>query len=98
MLEIIENMQNEAIVAITLAIVGLIKDKGFLAKVNTKLISIVISAILVVLIKVVMLSETTLLVIENISLLLLPALGYDYLINPIIKPLLKKLRRNGITS
>jgi len=93
MLEIIEQIQNEAIVTLTLAIVALIKDKGVLAKVNTRLISLVVSVVLVVAIKYIAIGDTALLVIENVALIVLPSFGYDYLIDPIIKPLIEKFKK-----
>jgi len=87
MLEIIEQIQNEAIVTLTLAIVALIKDKGVLAKVNTRLISLVVSVVLVVAIKYIAIGDTALLVIENVALIVLPSFGYDYFVNPVLKPI-----------
>lgn len=92
MLEIVNELQNPLIVAIALFITDLIKNQGWLEKVDSRLISIIVSALVVILVKTVVVPSDTLLAIENLSLLVLPSLGYDYLYAPIIKPLISLFR------
>jgi hypothetical protein len=86
-MEIIEQLQNPLIVAATMAIVGLIKDKGFLAKVNTKIISFVVALVLLVLNSFINVSAELVVTIENVLIIILPAIGYDYIYAPILKPI-----------
>jgi hypothetical protein len=97
-----ENLQSflamltePAIVALVMAIVGLIKDKGMFEKIDTRLISLVVSAIVVALIMFVAIPDATIGVLEIILLIILPALGYDYLYDPIIRPFLDLKRNRG---
>jgi hypothetical protein len=96
-MEFIELFKNEVIVAATLAIVELLKSKNLLKgktlfKVikldDYKLVSLVVSAILIIVVKHVLLSENTVLFLDNAALLVLPSLGYDYLYKPFVKPIL----------
>lgn len=57
MLELISEFQNETILAASIAVVGLIKDKGFLAKVDTRLISIVVTGLLILFVNYVVVPE-----------------------------------------
>jgi len=87
-MEIIEQLQNPTIIAATMVVVGLIKDKSFFAKINTKLISFIVAILLLVLNSFVNVSTELVLTVENVLVVILPAIGYDYIYAPIIKPLL----------
>ena len=84
MLEIVQELQNPAIVALAMILTGLIKDQGWLKKVNTRIISVVVSVVLVLLVKSFVTSTESILIVENMIVVILPALGYDYLIKPIM--------------
>jgi hypothetical protein len=87
-MEILEQLQNPTIVAATMAIVGLIKNKGFFTKVNTKLVSFVVAVLLLILNSFVNISSELVLTVENVLVVVLPAIGYDYIYAPVVKPLL----------
>lgn len=87
-MEILDQLQNPAIIAATMAIVGLIKDKWIFAKINTRLISFAISVLLLILNSAINVSSELILTIENVLIVVLPAVGYDYVYAPIIKPIL----------
>jgi hypothetical protein len=87
MLELISQFQNESILAASIAIVGLIKDKGFLAKVDTRLISVATTVLLILLVNYVVIPDNAITIVESLMLIVLPSFGYDYLINPVIKPI-----------
>ena len=84
MIEFIEAIQYPAIVALAMIITQMIKNQGWLLKVNSRFISIAVSAILVLITKFVIIPEDSLLAIENLLVLIFSSLGYDYLIIPII--------------
>jgi hypothetical protein len=87
MLELISQFQNESILTASIAIVALIKDKGFLAKVDTRLISVAVTALLIILVNYVVIPTNAITIVESLMLIVLPSFGYDYLINPVIKPI-----------
>lgn len=87
-MEILDQLQNPAIIAATMAIVGLIKDKWIFVKVNTRLISFAISVLLLILNSAINISSELILTIENVLIVVLPAVGYDYVYAPIVKPIL----------
>jgi len=87
MLELIEQFQNESILAASIAIVGLIKDKGFLAKIDTRLISVVVTGLLIAFVNFVVVPENAVTIFETLALVVLPSFGYDYFVNPIVKPI-----------
>jgi hypothetical protein len=87
MLELISQFQNESILSASIAIVGLIKDKGFLAKVDTRLISVATTVLLILLVNYVVIPDNAITIVESLMLIVLPSFGYDYLINPVIKPI-----------
>lgn len=93
MLEIVNELQNPLVVAIAIFVTNLVKDQGSLAKVDSRLISIVVSAFVVILVKTVIVPADTLLAVDNLALLVLPSLGYDYLYDPLIKPLISLFRK-----
>lgn len=96
-MEIITQLQDPAIVAATMVLVGLIKDKGFIAKLPTKLVSLVISLGLFALGNVLQPSVEWVLTVEKILVVILPAIGYDYLYKPIMKPILDALTKRPPT-
>lgn len=87
MLELIEQFQNESILAASLAVVGLIKDKGFLAKIDTRLISVVVTGLLIAFVNYVVVPANAVTLFETLALVVLPSFGYDYFVNPILKPI-----------
>jgi hypothetical protein len=87
-MEILDQLQNPVIIAATMAIVGLIKDKWIFAKINTRLVSFVTAILLLLLNSAVSVSAELVLTIENILIVVLPAIGYDYVYAPIVKPIL----------
>jgi hypothetical protein len=87
-MEILDQLQNPVIIAATMAIVGLIKDKWIFAKINTRLVSFVTAILLLLLNSAVSVSAELVLTIENILIVVLPAIGYDYVYVPIVKPIL----------
>lgn len=87
-MEIIDQLGNPLIVAVAMAIVGLIKDLPILAKIPTRVISFVVSIIVLVLSSLISPSIELLVTIENVLLVILPAVGYDYIYAPFIKPIL----------
>ena len=87
MIEFIEQFKNESILAASLAVVGLIKDKGFLAKIDTRLISVVVTGLLIAFVNFVVVPENAVTIFETLALVVLPSFGYDYFVNPIVKPI-----------
>lgn len=85
-MEIIESLGNPLVVAVAMAIVGLIKDLPILSKIPTRFVSFVVSLVVLVLSSVVSPSIELLVTIENVLLVILPAIGYDYIYAPFIKP------------
>lgn len=101
-MEFIELFKNEMIIAATLGIVELLKQyevlkgKKLFGKINLedyRLISLAISALLIIAVKNLAIQEETLMVIENALLLVLPSLGYDYIYKPLIKPILDLFKK-----
>jgi hypothetical protein len=101
-MEFLELFKNELIITATLSIVELLKkyeilkDKKLLGKISLddyKLVSLLISVVLIIIVKNFAIEEETLMVIENAFILILPSLGYDYLYNPLIKPILKLIKK-----
>jgi hypothetical protein len=97
-MEIITQLQDPALIAATMVLVGLIKDKGFLAKIPTKLVSFVISLCLLGLSNFLQPSVEWVITVEKILVVILPALGYDYIYNPIIKPIADALTKRKPTE
>jgi hypothetical protein len=87
-MEILEQLQSPAIIAATMAIVGLIKDKWIFAKINTRLVSFVTAILLLILNSYVNVSTELVVTIENVLIVILPAIGYDYIYAPVVKPIL----------
>ena len=85
MIEFIEQFKNESILAASLAVVGLIKDKGFLAKIDTRLISVVVTGLLITFVNFVVVPENAVTIFETLALVVLPSFGYDYFVNPVLK-------------
>lgn len=92
MLEFVNEIQNPAIVAIAVIITEFVKNQGWLKTIDTRLISIIVSALLVAVVKSVIIPADTLLAIDNLVVLILPSLGYDYLYKPLIKPIIDLFR------
>ena len=92
MLEFVNELQNPMIVAVALIITELIKNQGWLQKIDTRAISLVVSALLVIIVKAVLIPADTLMAIENLILLILPSIGWDYLYKPVIKPIIDLFR------
>jgi hypothetical protein len=92
MIEFVNELQNPMIVAVALIITELIKNQGWLQKIDTRAISLVVSALLVIIVKAVLIPADTLMAIENLILLILPSIGWDYLYKPVIKPIIDMLR------
>lgn len=101
-MEILELFKNEMIIAATFAIVELLKQnevlKGKLLfnKIKLddyKLVSLLTSLVLILLVKNLSLSEETILLTENVVLLVLPSLGYDYFYKPLVKPILDLFKK-----
>lgn len=87
MLDLILEFHNETILAASIAIVGYIKDKGFLKKIDTRLISVLTTALLIVLVNYVVIPSNYISNFEILALIVLPSFGYDYFVNPIFKPI-----------
>lgn len=92
MLEFVNEIQNPMIVAVALIITELVKNQGWFKTIDARLISIVVSALLVAVVKSVIIPADTLLAVENLIILILPSLGYDYLYKPVIKPIIDLFR------
>jgi hypothetical protein len=95
MLELISQFSNEAILAASIAITGWIKDKGYLAKVDTRLISVVVTAILIAFTHYVVIPDAAITIFESFALLVLPSFGYDYFVNPIVKPIFELFKKKS---
>jgi MFS-type transporter involved in bile tolerance (Atg22 family) len=92
-MEIFEQFTDPILIAAVMAIVGLIKDRWIFRKINTKFISVGISIILVTVLKFVTPSPELVVTIEDLLLIVLPAVGYDYIYQPIVKPILDLFRK-----
>lgn len=97
-----ENLYSELIIVATLSIVEFIKNSGVLKgkklfdKIkldNYRLVSLVIATSLLIFVDNISISQESLFMIENLFLIVLPSLGYDYIYNPIIKPILDLFRK-----
>jgi hypothetical protein len=97
-MEILTQLQDPAIIAATMVIVGLIKDKGFLAKIPTKLVSLAVSLVLFGLSSLLEPSVEWVLNVEKILVVILPAVGYDYIYKPILKPIFDVLSKRNPTN
>jgi hypothetical protein len=84
-MEILNELQNPVLVAATMGIVQLIKDKGIFKKLPTRLVSFVLALILLILSNISNLSLEVLVTIEGVLVIILPALGFDYLVDPVLK-------------
>lgn len=91
-MEILDQFTNPVLVAAVMAIVGLIKDKWFFAKINTRFISIGVSIILIAVMRYIAPDPSIIITIENILLVILPAIGYDYIYAPVLKPIFDLLK------
>jgi hypothetical protein len=90
--ELLIGLQNEAVIALTMVIVSQIKELKIFKEVKTKFISIIVAIILVLLMNFLVISDELILNIELIATIILPSLGYDYIVSPfyqsIVKPFL----------
>jgi hypothetical protein len=86
-MEIINELGNPLIAAVVMVIVGLIKNLPVINKIPTRFVSFVVSLVVLTLTSVVSPSVTLLLTLENVILVILPAIGYDYIYAPFIKPI-----------
>ena len=89
MLEFLLAYSSEIVVSTTIVIVQLIKGFSFLSKVSTRLISILVSTILIALLHYVVVPEQTYTVVEAMIVVILPSLGYDRVLEPIGATILK---------
>lgn len=85
-MEILKQFANPLLIAAVMAIVGIIKDRWFFAKMDTKLISVIVSVVLIAILQFISPDPELIITIENVLLIILPALGYDYLYEPVLKP------------
>jgi len=97
-MEIITQLQDPTVIAATMVLVGLIKDKWIFAKIPTKIVSLVIAVLLTSISNYLQPSVEWVLTIENILIVILPALGYDYVYKPILKPILDVLTKRKPTE
>jgi hypothetical protein len=88
MLEIIQNFANPIVIALTIAIVQMVKPYF---KIDTRFISLATATILVLLMQFVVLDESVLLTVENIVTIILPAFGFDYVLHPIYMGIIKPI-------
>ena len=77
MMELINELQNEVIIAATLVIVQLIKDKGFIAKIPTQVLSVVVSFALIVLARYLVFPVEYWQLFDTVAVLILPSATYD---------------------
>lgn len=95
-MEFLQSLTSEAIIVATIAITGFIKNKGWLLKIDTRLISLIVAVLLVLLSTYLNLSEQ-LVTLENALVIIAPAFGYDYLVNPIytqvIQPIINLFKK-----
>lgn len=92
-MELLSELHIATVVAATLGITQLIKDKWIFAKIKTKLLSVIITAILLVASSFITIGEETLVTINTLLVVILPSLGFDYLYDPILKPLLEVFKK-----
>ena len=85
MLELINELQNEVIIVTTLVIVQLIKDKGWLKKFPTQLLSVLISFALILLSKYLVFPVEYWEAFDTVAVMVLPSATYD-IVTRISKP------------
>jgi hypothetical protein len=89
MIEIIENFANPIVIALTIAIVQMIKP--YFQKIDTRFISLTVATVLILLMEFVVLDESVLLTVENIVTVILPSFGFDYVLHPIYVSIIKPI-------
>jgi len=87
MLELIEQLQNEVIIAASLVIVELIKDKAFLAKIPTQVLSVVVSLLLIIASRYLVFPVEYWQAFDTVAIMVLPSAIYD-----IVKRVTKAIR------
>ena len=92
MIEFIKQFTDPAIVAMAIAVVALIKDKWIFKRLDTRLTSIIVTAVIILIVNFVALPIEAVEYIELLILVILPSFGYDYVVNPVIQSLLKLFR------
>lgn len=94
-MELLSELHIATVVFATLGITELIKDKWVFAKIKTRLLSFIISVVLLVVTYFVSFSNETLITINTILVGVLPSLGYDYIYEPVIKPLIEIFKKKN---
>jgi hypothetical protein len=92
-MELLSELHIATVVVATLGITELIKDKWIFAKIKTRLLSFIITVILIVASSFITIAEETLMTINTLLVGILPSLGFDYLYEPILKPLMEVFKK-----
>lgn len=94
-MELLSELHIATVVLATLGITELIKDKWIFAKIKTRLLSFIITVVLLVITYFVSFSNETLITVNTILVGVLPSLGYDYIYEPVIKPLIEIFKKKN---
>jgi uncharacterized membrane protein len=92
-MELLSELHIATVIIATLGITELIKDKWIFTKIKTRLLSFIITVILLTLSSFVSISNEALLTMNTILIGILPSLGFDYFYEPVIKPLIELFKK-----
>lgn len=92
-MEILSELHIATVVIASLGITEFIKDKWIFAKMKTRLVSFILTVVLLVASSFLTISDEVLLSINTLLLGILPSLGFDYLYEPVFKPLLEIFKK-----
>lgn len=94
-MELLSELHIATVIVATLGITELIKDKWIFAKIKTKLLSFIITVVLLVASTFISISDETLITVNTLLVGILPSLGFDYLYQPVIKPIIDLFKKKN---
>jgi hypothetical protein len=94
-MELLSELHIATVIIATLGITELIKDKWIFVKIKTRLLSLIITVTLLILSSFLTISDGTLITINTLLVGILPSIGFDYIYEPVIKPLLEVFKKKN---